>query len=302
MQMFRKITLLFTFSLLSLFVHAQDVSCKVQIISQQVSNTDKSIFTEMEKSIFEFINNTKWTTDIIQINERIECNLVINIKEQVGVDEFKATAQIQSSRPIFNTSYNSTMFNYMDEDWTFKYITNQPLEFNENETRSNLTSLIAYYVYIMVGLDYDSYSPLGGTPYFQKARNIVNNAQTQTGKGWKAFDGTRNRFILVDNYLDNNFKPLRQAIYTYHRGGMDVLSQNAENGRAEIKDMLPTLVKLAKDRPNSMALNIFFIAKNEELVKLFSKALPNEKQNIIQMLSECDPGNTSKYQDINKNN
>jgi len=300
--MFRKITLLFTFSLLSLFVHAQDVSCKVQIISQQVSNTDKSIFTEMEKSIFEFINNTKWTTDIIQINERIECNLVINIKEQVGVDEFKATAQIQSSRPIFNTSYNSTMFNYMDEDWTFKYITNQPLEFNENETRSNLTSLIAYYVYIMVGLDYDSYSPLGGTPYFQKARNIVNNAQTQTGKGWKAFDGTRNRFILVDNYLDNNFKPLRQAIYTYHRGGMDVLSQNAENGRAEIKDMLPTLVKLAKDRPNSMALNIFFIAKNEELVKLFSKALPNEKQNIIQMLSECDPGNTSKYQDINKNN
>lgn len=283
-------------------MRAQDVSCKVQIISQQVSNTDKSIFTEMEKSIFEFINNTKWTTDIIQINERIECNLVINIKEQVGVDEFKATAQIQSSRPIFNTSYNSTMFNYMDEDWTFKYITNQPLEFNENETRSNLTSLIAYYVYIMVGLDYDSFSPLGGTPYFQKARNIVNNAQNQTGKGWKAFDGTRNRFILVDNYLDNNFKPLRQAIYTYHRGGMDVLSQNAENGRAEIKDMLPTLVKLAKDRPNSMALNIFFIAKNEELVKLFSKALPNEKQNIIQMLSECDPGNTSKYQDINKNN
>src|SRR5574343_1849542 len=302
MQMFRKISLLFTFSILSIIVNAQDVSCKVQIISQQVSNTDKSIFTEMEKSIFEFINNTKWTTDVIQINERIECNLIINVKEQLGIDEFKATAQIQSSRPIFNTSYNSTLFNYMDEDWTFKYITNQPLEFNENETRSNLTSLIAYYVYIMVGLDYDSFSPLGGTPYFQKARNIVNNAQNHPGKGWKAFDGTRNRFILVDNYLDNNFKSLRQAINTYHRGGMDVLSQNAENGRAEIKDMLPILVKLAKDRPNSMALNIFFIAKNEELVKLFSKALPNEKQNIIQMLSECDPGNTSKYQEINKNN
>lgn len=300
--MFKKIIFISIFILLGSHSFSQDVSCKVQIISQQISSTDKSIFTEMEKSIFEFINNTKWTGDIIQLNERIECNLILNIKEQVGVDEFKATAQIQSSRPIFNTSYNSTMFNYMDEDWTFKYITNQPLEFNENETRSNLTSLIAYYVYIMVGLDYDSYSLFGGTTYFQKARNIVNNAQTQTGKGWKAFDGTRNRFILVDNYLDNNFKPLRQTIYTYHRGGMDVLSQNAENGRAEIKDLLPNLVKLAKDRPNSMALNIFFIAKNEELIKLFSKALPNEKQAIIQMLSDCDPGNTSKYQEITKNN
>lgn len=281
---------------------AQDVSCKVQILTQQLASTDKSIFIEMEKSIFEFINNTKWTTDIIQINERIECNLILNIKEQVGIDEFKATAQIQSSRPIFNSTYNSTLFNYMDEDWTFKYIINQPLEFNENETRSNLTSLIAYYVYIMVGLDYDSYSLFGGTTYYQKARNIVNNAQTQAGKGWKAFDGTRNRFILVDNFLDNNFKSLRQTIYTYHREGMDVLSKNIENGRSEIKDLLPILLKLAKDRPNSMALNVFFAAKNDELINLFSKALPNEKQNIIQMLSDADPGNSSKYQQISRNN
>ncbi len=300
--MFKKI---FIFIVLLPFANntfSQDVNCKVQIITQQLSTTDKSIFIEMEKSIFEFINNTKWTSDIIQINERIECNLILNIKEQVGIDEFKATAQIQSSRPVFNTSYNSTLFNFMDEDWTFRYIINQPLEFNENESRSNLTSLIAYYVYIMVGLDYDSYSLFGGTTYFQKARNVVNNAQTQSGKGWKAFDGTRNRFILVDNFLDNNFKPLRQTIYTYHRGGMDVLSQNAENGRNEIKDLLPLLLKLAKDRPNSMALNVFFAAKNEELIQLFSRALPNEKQNIIQTLSDCDPGNSTKYQQIAKNN
>ncbi|MCF8284935.1 MAG: DUF4835 family protein [Sphingobacteriales bacterium] len=300
--MFKKISILFLFLFVGLKSFSQDVSCKVQIITQQLASTDKSIFIEMEKSIFEFVNNTKWTTDIFQINERIECNLILNIKEQVGIDEFKATAQIQSSRPIFNSSYNSTLFNYMDEDWTFKYIINQPLEFNENETRSNLTSLIAYYVYVMVGLDYDSYSLFGGTTYYQKARNIVNNAQTQSGKGWKAFDGTRNRFILVDNFLDNSFKPLRQTIYTYHRGGMDVMTQNAENGRAEIKDLLPILLKLAKDRPNSMALNIFFSAKNDEFVNIFSKALPNEKQNIIQILSEIDPGNSSKYQSISKNN
>ena len=282
--MFKKIIFAFILLISVENLIAQDVSCKVQILTQQLATTDKSIFIDMEKSIFEFINNTKWTTDVIQINERIECNLILNIKEQVGIDEFKATAQIQSSRPIFNSSYNSTLFNYMDEDWTFKYIINQPLEFNENETRSNLTSLIAYYVYIMVGLDYDSYSLFGGTTYYQKARNVVNNAQTQPGKGWKAFDGTRNRFILVDNYLDNNFKSLRQTIYTYHRNGMDVLSQNIENGRSEIKDLLPILLKLAKDRPNSMALNIFFAAKNDELINLFSKALPNEKQNIIQNL------------------
>ncbi len=300
--MIKKIVFFISFVFIGIASHAQDVSCKVQIITQQLATTDKSIFIEMEKSIFEFINNTKWTTDIIQINERIECNLILNIKEQVGIDEFKATASIQSTRPIFNTSYNSTLFNYMDEDWSFKYIINQPLEFNENETRSNLTSLIAYYVYVMIALDYDSYSLFGGTTYFQKARNIVNNAQTQPGKGWKAFDGTRNRFILVDNFLDNNFKSLRETIYKYHRGGMDVMSQNIENGRAEIKDLLPVLLKLAKDRPNSMALNIFFSAKNDELVNIFSKALPNEKQAIIQILSEIDPSNSNKYQQIIKNN
>lgn len=300
--MFKRLIILIVLISTTLTSFSQDVNCKVQIITQQLSSTDKSVFIEMEKSIFEFINNFKWTNDIIQINERIECNLILNIKEQSGIDEFKATAQIQSSRPVYNTSYNSTMFNYMDEEWTFRYIINQPLEFNENESRSNLTSLIAYYVYIMVGLDYDSYSLFGGTTYYQKARNVVNNAQTQSGKGWKAFDGTRNRFILVDNFLDNNFKPLRQTIYTYHRAGLDVLSQNAENGRNEIKDLLPTLLKLAKDRPNSMALNAFFTAKSEELVQLFSRALPNEKQSIIQTLSDCDPGNSTKYQQISKNN
>ncbi len=300
--MIKKYTLISIFLLAALFTEAQDLNCKVQIITQQLATTDKSIFIEMEKSIYEFINNTKWTTDIIQINERIECNLIINVKEQLGIDEFKATAQIQSSRPIYNTSYNSTLFNYMDEDWTFKYIINQPLEFNENDARSNLTSLIAYYVYIMVGLDYDSYSLFGGTTYFQKARQIVNNAQTQPGKGWKAFDGTRNRFILVDNLLDNNFKPLRETNYKYHRLGMDIMSQNVDNGREEIKELLPKLLKLARERPNSMILNIFFSAKSDEFVNIFSRAVQSEKQAIIQTLSDIDPGNSNKYQQISKNN
>lgn len=300
--MIKKYISFFVLLTVATFSNAQDLNCKVQIITQQLATTDKSIFIEMEKSIFEFINNTKWTTDIIQINERIECNLIINVKEQLGIDEFKATAQIQSSRPVYNTSYNSTLFNYMDEDWTFKYIINQPLEFNENDARSNLTSLIAYYVYIMVGLDYDSYSLFGGTTYYQKARQIVNNAQTQAGKGWKAFDGTRNRFILVDNLLDNNYKPLRETIYKYHRLGLDAMSQNIDNGREEVKELLPKLLKLARERPNSMIMNIFFSAKSDELVNIFSRALPSDKQAIIQTLTDIDPGNSNKYQQISKSN
>lgn len=282
--------------------YSQDINCKVQVIIPQLQNADKQIYKEMEKAIYEFINNTKWTNDIIQINERIECNLIINIKEQIGVDEFKATAQIQSTRPVFNSSYNSTLLNFMDEDWQFKYILNQPLEFNENENRSNLTSLLAYYVYLMIGLDYDSFSMLGGTTYYQKARQVVNNAQASGGKGWKAFDGTRNRFILIDNLLDNSFKPVRESYYNYHRLGMDLMSQNVENGREEIRTLLGTLLKVAREKPNSMLLNLFFTAKNEELIGLFSGALPNEKQNIIQMLSEMDPGNSNKYQQISRNN
>jgi hypothetical protein len=154
----------------------------------------------------------------------------------------------------------------------------------------------------MVGLDYDSYSLFGGTTYFQKARQIVNNAQTQPGKGWKAFDGTRNRFILVDNLLDNNFKPIRETNYKYHRLGMDVMSQNIENGREEIKELLPKLLKLARERPNSMILNIFFSAKSDELVNIFSRVAQNDKQVIIQTLSDIDPGNSNKYQQINRAN
>lgn len=295
--MFR-IILLSTFLLFTISSFAQDVNCRVQVITPQIQSSDKRIFTDMQRAIFEFVNNRKWTDDIIQLNERIEINLIINVTQQTGIDEFKATAQIQSSRPVFGTSYNSTLFNFSDEEWTFKYLENQTLEFNDNESRSNLTSLLAYYMYLMIGLDYDSFSPMGGTVYFQKARNVVNQASTQPGKGWKAFDGTRNRFLLIDNLLDNNFKNIREVSYRYHRLGLDIMSQNIDNGRSEISACLPLIQKVYKDRPNSMLLNVFFNAKSEELINIYSKALPNEKPKTVQLLSEIDPTNTSKYQQI----
>lgn len=281
---------------------AQDINCKVQVLTPQIQRSDKRIFEEMEKAIFEFVNNFKWTNDVIQNTERIECNIIINITEQSSMDEFKATAQIQSSRPAYNSSYNSTILNYSDEDWLFRYVENQPLEYSDNESRSNLTSLLAYYVYIMLGLDYDTFSLYGGTSFYEKARLVVNNASNQPGKGWKAFDGTKNRFLLVDNLLDNNFKPLREVLYKYHRLGLDIMSQNIDNGRKEISTCLPLLQKVSKDRPNSMALNLFFLSKQEELVNIFSRALPNEKPKLVQMLSEIDPANISKYQQILRTN
>lgn len=284
---------------------AQDLNCQVKVTAVakdlDVNSNSKRIFEEMEKAVFEFVNNRKWTNDIIQNNERIDCNIIINITKQVSSDEYDATAQIQSSRPVYNTSYNSTLLNYIDENWSFRYVENQALEYSDNESRSNLTSLLAYYVYIMIGLDYDSYSPLGGTPYFEKARTVVSNASSQSGKGWKAFDGTRNRFLLVENLLDNSFKPLRETIYKYHRLGLDVMYQNIDNGRKEIIDCLPNLQKVYRDRPNSMLMNVFFSTKNEELVNIFSKALPTEKPKVVQTLSDIDPSNMSKYQQILRN-
>jgi hypothetical protein len=298
------LTLLLSFFIIYL-LPAQDLNCKITItaVSKDVeqNSNNKRLFEDMERVIFEFMNNRKWTNDVIQTNERIDCNLIINITKQLSSDEFEATAQIQSSRPVYNTSYNSTLFNFSDENWTFRYVENQTLEYSDNEARSNLTSLLAYYAYIMIGLDYDSFSLLGGTSYFEKARMVVSNAVSQPGKGWKAFDGTKNRFILVENLLDNRFKPLREVSYTYHRLGLDIMSQNIDNGRKEIYDVLPSLQKVYKDNPNSMYMNVFFAAKSEELINIFSKAVPTDKPKVVQILSDVDPSNISKYQQILRN-
>lgn len=292
------------FLLLSLHAFSQDINCRVQVLSVskgvEVNATDKKIFEDLQKAISEFMNTHKWTNDVIQPNERLECNLVINITEKVAADQFKATAQILSSRPVYGTSYNTTLFNFNDENWSFNYVENQPMEFSETNNQNNLTSMLAYYAYIILGIDYDTFSLMGGTPYFQKAQTIVNNSQNMTGdvKGWKAYESTKNRYWYPENALNPSFKPLRESLYLYHRKGLDVMSSNLEEGKTQINDCLPLIQKVYRDKPNSMMMTLFFTAKADELVNIFSKSDPAVKAKVVATLSEVDPGNISKYQKI----
>ncbi|MDQ3191823.1 MAG: DUF4835 family protein [Bacteroidota bacterium] len=289
------------FSIITTAVSAQELNCTVQVLSQQVQGTENRVFQTLETGIFEFMNNTKWTTDAFTMDERIECSIMINVTERVSNDEFKATISIQSRRPIYKTSYNSVMLNYSDNDFTFRYLEYQPLEFSINSFNSNLTSVLAYYAYIIIGLDYDSFSLQGGTPYFQKAQTIVANAQGTGGSeelGWKAHLSIKNRYWYVENMINLTFEPIRSANYIIHRKALDKMTENMEDSRKEVIDALETLKTVHKIKPTSYNMQVFFNAKADEMVNIFAKAMPSDKQKAVQILSEIDPGNLSKYQKI----
>jgi hypothetical protein len=294
----KKVFLFIAFFGLTNYLFAQELNCQIQVSTQQVSGTDKRVYDNLKTAIFEFMNNTKWTTETFKNTERIDCSILINITERVAVDEFNATLQIQSRRPVYETSYNSVLLNYIDNDVHFKYSETQPLQFIENTYTSNLTSILAFYSYMVIGLDYDSFSLDGGTPYFQKALAIVNNAQGSDEKGWKAFDGTNNRYWMIYNMLDAPFIPLRECMYNYHRKGLDVMYQNKEAGRAVILESVSSLTKVHNIKPLSISLKIFFNAKADEIISIFSAAKPEEKTSIMSVLTLIDLTNSNKYQKI----
>ena len=279
--------------------YSQELNCRVQVVSKQVQGTDKHIFDALQKVIYEFMNNHKWTNNIYSNNERIECNIYINIKDHpISSDVFKGTMQIQSSRPIFNTTYNSVLFNFIDNNIEFRYTETQELAFNETSYTSNLTSLLAYYSYIIIGLDYDSFSLDGGTPYYEKAEKVVNNAQNSPYKGWKAFEDRKNRYWLVENLLNDTYSPIRKCIYQYHRLGLDIMSDKVNDGRATIAESLQLLRKVYQKKPGSFLMQLFFDAKRDEVVNIFSESFPDEKTRVYNVLKEIDPANDSKYQKI----
>ena len=277
---------------------SQELNCKVQVLSQSIQGTDKSVFETLQTAIFEFMNNKKWTNDAFKINERIDCSILINITERPSTDDFKATLQVQAHRPVFKSSYNSVLINNNDNDFQFKYLENQPLEFTENLHLSNLTSVLAYYAYVIIGLDYDSFSIDGGTPYLQKALAVVNNAQSGSDLGWKAFDGNKNRYWLINNMLDASFVPLRECMYKYHRLGMDLMVDDKESGRIAITEALGELRKVHQMKPLSYSLQVFFNAKSAEIINIFSGAFSDEKAKVVNLLNEIDPTNSNKYQKI----
>ena len=295
-----KISTIVILLLLCFQLSAQELNCNVKVIYPNLQTSDPKIFQTLETSIYEFMNNRKWTSDNFEQNEKIDCSLLINITEENGSDKFKAQVTIQSSRPVYNSSYKSTIFNWVDKDWNFQYAEYQPLEFNENSNLSNLTSMLSFYAYIMIGFDYDSYSLKGGNPYFQKAQKVVNNAQNSSDPGWKSYENLHNRYWLVANALDSKFDAIHQVYYNYHRMGMDNMYEKPEDSRKTITNSLNLLSKLHDDNPNAMILQVWFSSKADELVNIYSGATPTEKTAAVNLLAKLDPSNSVKYQNILK--
>jgi hypothetical protein len=279
-------------------VKSQELNCQITVMTPQIQASDKSIYDKLQTDLRDFLNNKKWTNDEFLNQERIECSIVITISDRPSTDEFKASIQIQSRRPVYRSSYNSPMFNHQDNDFTFRYVQDQTIEFDESNVNSNLSAVLAYYAYIIIGLDYDTFSPEGGTPYFAHAQTIVNNAQNLPDRGWKAFESSRNRYWLVENILNNSFKPFRNFLYLYHRQGFDKMADNVNDARAMITDKLPDLRNVYNDKPNSFLMQVFFTAKSDEIVNLYSQGTNDEKNRAIQILTVIDPANTLKYQGI----
>lgn len=281
---------------------AQELNCNVQIVTQQIQGTNKQVFETLQTAIFEFMNNTVWTNQVFAPEERIECNMLFNITEQISADEFKGNLQIQARRPVYNTNYNTVMLNYKDNDIHFRYIEFEPLEFDFNSHVSNLTSILAYYAYVVLALDYDSFSFEGGTPLWETAERIVDNAQNAAEAGWKPFENTshRNRYWLVKDFLDSEYGPVREFFYRYHRHGLDVLDAKSNEGRMEITNSLELLQKVHRQKPDPFLqpLHILFDAKADELVNLYSEAFPEEKNRAYEILNEVDQANANKYKRI----
>ncbi|MEI8085599.1 MAG: DUF4835 family protein [Paludibacter sp.] len=281
------------------FIQAQELNCTVQINSEQVQGTNKAVFNTLQKSITEFVNNRKWTEMTYANSERIECTMNIIVKK-VEADAFTSEIQIQSRRTIYNTTYYSPLFNFKDNSFTFNYKEFDQLEMNENTITSNLTAVIAYYAYIIIGYDMDSFTRLGGTPAFQAAESIVNAAQGADLAGWKAFENTRNRYALVNNLMDEAFKKYRNFFYEYHRLGLDEMTTNATNARARIAAGLPLLREANRARPSAIVISSFLDAKNDELINIFSKASTKEKTDFVQILSDVNPTQTARYESVLK--
>lgn len=276
---------------------AQELNCKVVINADQIQTTDRAVFKDMERSLANFLNTRKWSADNYKNHERINCTLFLNISKMPSIGNFQASAQITSGRPVYNTNYESVMFNFADRDWEFEYIESQPLEYNDNSYLSNLTSMLAFYAYVVLGIDYDSFSELGGTPYFQKALMVVNNAQQSGRTGWAALSSSRNRYSLIEGINNPQFIELRKNTYKYHRLALDQFDKKPEESRNTILNVVKEVRKAWTVNPNSILVITFFDAKAPELVNVFSGGSLAVKREAYDILTTID-SKRSIYQNI----
>ena len=276
---------------------SQELNCKVIVNAQQTGNENFPIFKTLEKQLTEFVNKTKWTNQKFAPQERVDCSMFINIVEYSG-ESFSATLQVQSSRPTYGSSYSSPIYNFNDKDFNFRYLEFQNLIFNPTQYESNLVSVLGFHVYMVLGLDADSFAEKGGDPYFKQAQIITNYSQQSNSAGWKLEDGLQSRFALIDNIMSPTFKEFREVMYTYHREGMDVMAKNNKKGKQEIASALSTFKDMNSRRPNSFLLRTFFDAKADELEQIFSDGPNVNIASLKETLQRIAPMHSSKWSNI----
>jgi hypothetical protein len=282
-------------------LNAQDLNARVQVLTPKLQTSNKRIFTVLENAMKDFLNGHKWSNDQILPAERIDCTFILNVTSWDGSSTFSGELQVQSTRPIYGSTYNSTMLSDNDKDFDFTYTENQQMDFNEQNFQNNLTSVMAFYANIILGLDYDSFSSLGGTPYFNKAQTIVNSAQTSSYKGWNAYESNFNRYWLCENLNNKRYQVIREFIYNYYRNGLDLMANNPATGLKAITDIMPQLAQVDRQSVGAMLPQVFFTAKCDEFVSVLGADSPQDKMATYNVLMAADPSNGNKYQALQKN-
>jgi hypothetical protein len=269
--------------------NSQELNCKVTINADQIQTSDRSVFKDMERAITAFLNTRKWTGDTYKINERINCGIFLNISKMPSIGVFSASAQITVARPVYNSNYETVLLNFADRDWEFEYIESQPMEYNDNTYINNLTSMLAFYAYIILAMDYDSFSELGGNPYVQKGLIVVNNAQSSNRPGWAALGSSRSRYSLLADLNNPQMQDLRKNSYNYHRLALDTFDKTPDQSREKILDALKNVKKVWTIYPSSILVISFFDTKSTELSRIFSEGSLNIRREAYDILTALDP-------------
>lgn len=303
--MFKKISFFLLIITIALPVSAQEFQAKITVNASRINSTvDKKVFATLQNQLSNFINNRKWTTDQFKPNEKIECSFLINLESITEPNVYKASLIVQAARPVFNSSYQAALINFQDADLLFKYIEFQPVEFNDsrvqgnNALTGNLTAILAYYCYTILGIDYDAFAPKNGDKFYQKAQNIVNNAPEASGiSGWKLFDGLRNRYWLNENLVNNRYNIIHDVIYSYYRSGLDKMYDNETEARANILQSLTQLQAFNQENANTMFVQFFMQNKTTELIGIFKKGTAADKSRAVELLSKLDISNNQRFKD-----